>query len=105
MKKAVLGFAVAFFLLSVSACSSELSDKKAVQIAKDKYFQKQVKELKIYEPQATRSSLRLLVESSEVLFNDGTNAKVKLVLKQKDDPRLGMFNKPYSVEIEVTKPE
>ena len=94
-----------FFLLGIVACSSSLSDKEAVQLATNKHIQKELKKLKEYAPQATWRSLGIKVESSEVIANDGVNAKVKLVLKQKDDPRKGFFPKPYSVEVEVTKTE
>ena len=100
MKKIRMVAAIAFSLLFITACSSELSDKEAVQLATNKYFEKELKELRMYEPQATRRSLGLNVESSEVLSNDGVNAKVKLTLKGIDVPSRGQFSKPFT----VTKP-
>jgi hypothetical protein len=96
---------IIFFLLGIAACSSSLSDKEAVQLATNKHIQKELKRLKEYAPQATWRGLALKVQSSEVLSNDGVNAKVKLVMKKKDDPGKGSFPKPYSIEVEVTKPE
>ena len=92
-------------LLCIAACSSSLSHKKAVQLATDKHIQKGFKKLKEYAPHATWRSTGIKVESWEGIANDGVNAKVKLVLKQKDDPGKGFFPKPYSVEVEETKTE
>lgn len=97
--------AIAFSLLWVTACSSELSDKDAIRLATEKYFEKELKELRKYEPQATRRTLALNVEGSEVLSNDGVNATVELTLKGMDVPSRGHFPKPFTVEIEVNKPE
>lgn len=104
MKKIFIIFAI-IIILGLTACSSKLSDKEAVQLATNQYFEKALQELRQYEPQATRRQLNMSVEGSEVLSNDGVNAIVKLNLKQKDDPRIGLFGKPFSVEIEVTQPE
>lgn len=104
MKKILLISAFAF-LFGIAACSSELSDKEAVQLATDKYFNKQLKELRAYAPQATRASLGLRVQSSEALSNDGIHAKIKLTVKGIDAPRRGHFPEPYSVVIEITKSE
>jgi hypothetical protein len=105
MKKILMVSAITFSLLWITACSSELSDNDAVRLATDKYFEKELKELRLYEPQATRRTLALKVEGSEVLSNDGVNATVGLTLKGIDEPRRGYFPKPYTVEIDVIKPE
>ncbi len=105
MKKILLVSVITFSLLCITACSSELSDEDAVRLATDKYFEKELKELRAYEPQATRRALALKVEGSEVLSNDGVNAKVELTLKGIDVPGRGHFPKPYTVEIDVIKPE
>lgn len=104
MKKIFVIFTITLFL-GLTACSSKLSDKEAVQLATDQYFEKALQEMRQYEPQATRRQLHMSVEGSEVLSNDGVNAMVRLDLKQKDDPRIGLLGKPFSVEIEVSKPE
>lgn len=104
MKKIFVIFALTIFL-GLTACSSQLSDKEAVQQATNEYFEKALKEMRQYEPQATRRQLNISVEGSEVLSNDGVNAIVRLDLKQKDNPRIGLFGKPFSVEIEVSRPE
>ena len=105
MKKILMVFSISFSLFCVTACSSELSDKDAVRLATNKYFEEKLKDLREYAPQATRRTLALKVEGSEVLSNDGVNATVELTLKGIDDPGKGYFPEPYSVEIDVIKEE
>ena len=104
MKKIFIFFTLILFL-GLTACSSELSDKEAVQKATDQYFEEKLQDMRQYEPQITRRQLHISVEGSEVLSNDGENATVRLDLKQEDNPKIGLFGKPFSVEIEVAKPE
>ncbi len=96
---------IIFFIFGIIACSSSLSDKEAVNLAKKKHFDRKLEDMKEYDDQVTRSRLLQYEVTSEVLSNDGDKAKVKLTVSEKSAPRIGFFPEPYSVEVEVTRPK